>query len=44
MDWFIAAGQAMTVRAPGLTLIEAMQPSLATLFRPMPAQRRAPGR
>lgn len=30
-DWFIAAGQAMTVSAPGLTLIEALEPSVVAL-------------
>lgn len=30
-DWFIAAGWAMTVSAPGLTLIEALEPSIVAL-------------
>jgi hypothetical protein len=39
-DRFIAAGQAVTVSAPGLTLIEAMEPSIAALSCP---RRRDPG-
>lgn len=37
-DWFIAAGRTMTVSAPGLTLIEALEPSIVAFSLPLPAR------